>query len=179
MSAVAARVGAGPDDRLTELFYEECTQYKNPFIRDWFSFERDLRNLLAAVAVRGIVRAKDDVDRRAIMEKSVLGRNEIADAILKSSAPDFSVSSMLSWSPVVMAQDPAALTENEKRLDRLRWDMAGELTALAGFGIETVMAFLVRFILVHRWLALDAVTGKRMFEALVEGLKKSVSFEQV
>ncbi|MFW5813334.1 MAG: DUF2764 family protein [Fibrobacterota bacterium] len=164
-------------DQLNWLFYEEMAENKSQYIRDWFSFDLNLRNVLTAINCRKNLEHVDALatGREGAAALTVIGRNEIAEAILRSTANDFGLSSALPWLERVLALSSGGLIDMEKGIDQLRWEMADELTTLSYFGIETVAAFTIKLMIVERWITLDPVTGKGKLERLVEELKNSFS----
>ncbi|MFP4164929.1 MAG: DUF2764 family protein [Chitinispirillaceae bacterium] len=164
-------------DQLNWLFYEAMSESKSEYIRDWFSFDLNLRNVLAAVNCRKHLEHVDALaaGRDGAAAFTIIGRNEIAEAILRSTASDFGLSAALPWLERVLALSKGGLTVMEKGIDELRWEMADELTPLSYFGVETVAAFTIKLMLVERWAKLDAAVGRSKLERLVEELKNSFS----
>jgi len=160
--------GLTPDDQLAWLYYEEAAQSGSAFIRGYFAFEADLRNLLTAINVRTL---RDSGAAAPAMEQVIVGRGDAAEVMRKSTAPDFGVGQLLPWADRVLSAPRDNLTEFEKRVDAVRWEMLGELTTFSYFGIETVLAFCVKLQIVHRWQDLDPAEGKRLLEALINELK--------
>ncbi len=71
------------------------------------------------------------------------------------------------------------ILERERGLDRLRWEVAGELSVFDYFNIDAVLAYLVRVQILERWLALNAERGKEVLNKLVyendgEGIGDSI-----
>ncbi len=162
-------------DQLSWLFYEEVTEHENEFVREWFSFELNLRNVMAAVNCRKNLEHVDALgtDRDRPVNFTVVGRNDVAEAVLRSTAPDFGLSGSMSWVEKAIALSRGNLTEMEKGLDDIRWDMLNELTVFTYFQVETVAAFALKLLIVERWMKLDAITGRAKLDRLVEELKNS------
>jgi hypothetical protein len=162
--------GLSLEDQLNWLFYDEVTEHTNEFVREWFSFERDLRNLLAVSALRAA--PGHLVGASAVSAASVvIGRTEIADRMAKSAAADLGVGQLLPWAERVLGLARANTIEFEKQIDKLRWGMLDDLTILSGFGIETLCAFAVKLGIVSRWQALDAAFGRDRLDALAGQLQ--------
>ncbi|KMQ51739.1 V-type ATP synthase subunit C [Chitinispirillum alkaliphilum] len=169
--------GLIPEDQLNQLFFDWVTAHKNKFLREWFTFELNLSNILTAVNCRKNLEHIDalatDRDRAAVF--TVIGQNEVTEAILRSSAPDFGLSSTLPWLERVLSLSKGNLTDMEKGIDQLRWETVDELTTFSYFQIETIAAFTIKLMIVERWLKLDPETGKAKLDRLVEDLKNSYS----
>lgn len=75
-------------DQLNWLFFEEITAHPNKFIREWFTFELDLRNLSAGINSRKDIEHLNNLatDRERSITSMVIGRNDVAETILRSNA---------------------------------------------------------------------------------------------
>ncbi|MBN1984436.1 MAG: DUF2764 family protein [Chitinivibrionales bacterium] len=164
--------GLYPGDELLWLFYEHMAQHPNEFIRQWYGFDLDLRNFLAGLNVRRLHRGNPEFQQRFTQGNSIIGRNDTAQQILKSSAPDFGLSELLPWVEEVMAMDRQSPIRFEQAVDLLRWKHLDELTdnASAYFHIETIAAFFIKLTMVERWKGLDETVGEAWLKKLVANL---------
>lgn len=152
------------EQTLFEAYYAECAASSSRFLRAWSLFDRNLRNLTAAVAARAAGRAIEEV---------VVGEGEVADQLRRSSAADFGLRGELPWIDAVIAamNDEANLVEKEHKIDVVRWNESVALTAFDYFNIDAILAYLVRVNLVARWARLDVRRGREMFERLMSELE--------
>lgn len=147
---------------LFAAYYALCEREGCRFLRAWARFDRNLRNVAAAVAARAAQRP---------VEEAVVGDGEVVDQLLRSSAADFGLRGELAYvDAVIAAVDDANLVEKEHKIDLLRWNEATELAAFDYFDINAVLSYLARIAIVARWMRLDAVRGREMFDRLVAGL---------
>jgi hypothetical protein len=153
--------GVSAEDSLSRLFYEETAVHPDVFVREWFAFDLDLRNVLAALNARasGIP-----------LEQAVVGRDGAAEHILKSSAHDFSLGAVHPWVERLVAASSSGFLKRELEADRLRWDRLDELTFLSNFGAATALAFFLKLCIAERWKALDPEEGQKMLDRLAAGL---------
>ncbi len=154
------------EDQLNWLFYEELAAHQNLFIRDWFTFDLNVRNVLAGLNCR-----KQKDTENFSLSTLIVGRNEVSQSILKSNAPDFSLSNQIPWIDKIVSSSGDDLVTYEKNIDTLRWDMLNELTVFTYFQIETILAFCLKLDMVERWQQLDPETGKERLGRLLEELK--------
>lgn len=161
------------EDQLNWFFYEEMIDHPNPFIREWFTFELNLRNLTAGINSRKGLEHLDALasDRERSAGAILVGVNDVAETIMRSNAPDFGLSSQLPWVERLLNLSRSNLLEYEKGIDLLRWDMLNELTTFSYFSIESIIAFSIKLLMVERWKKLDAQSGKAILEKLVEELQ--------
>ena len=150
--------------RLAELFYSDVCAHANPFIVAWFTFDLDIRNIMAAFSARKL--ALDGFSVTA----SVIGDNEVAERLRKSTAADFSLGGQFPWIEKVNTLQSGSLLALEKMLDEIRWNMLNELTTFSYFEVETILAFLLKAGMVERWQKLDEESGNARFDALLAEL---------
>jgi hypothetical protein len=158
------------EDQLAWLFYDSVAEHPNPFIREWFAFDLNLRNVLAALSCREIA-ASEGTQQAELIEKAVICRNGVADLLRRSNAPDFSLSSIFKEIELILSFPRNNLTELEKSADQLRWRVLDEQVFLRAFKVDAVLAFVVKLNIARRWLKLMPAEGKQMLDELIGGLK--------
>lgn len=147
---------------LFAAYYALCEREGCRFLREWSRFDRNLRNIAAAVAARAAQRPVEEV---------AVGDGEVVDQLLRSSAADFGLRGELPYvDAVIAAVDEQNLVEKERKIDLLRWNEAVELAAFDYFDINAVLSYLARIAIVSRWMRLDAARGREMFDRLVADL---------
>ena len=161
------------DDQLTWLFYDEAVAHKNAFLSTWFTFDLNLRNLLAGLNCRRLAEQSKDASGDFTVSKTVLGSNEFAELVRKSRTPDFSLTLDYPWVEKVLSFDRRNLVEFEKNIDTLRWDMLDEMTTFTYFQIETILAFCIKLDIVERWQSLKPDVGEEKLTRLLSDLESS------
>ena len=146
-----------------EAYYKACEASRSRFLRQWSRFDRTLRNVTAAVAARAAGRN---------VEETVVGEDDLAEQLRRSSAADFGLRGELPWLDAVLAavNDEANLVEKERKLDLIRWSEAAEMATFNYFDIDAILSYLVRVNIVARWTRLDAARGREMFARLLAEL---------
>jgi hypothetical protein len=162
--------GFGIYDQLMWSLLAEAFESDNVFVREWFEFDSDLRNVLTAVNVREHA-GGTGLDMRRELERALVGRTTVTEQILKAGGADVALSGVAPWVERLLSVERHDLVGFEKTIDELRWRMLDELTIFADFQVETILAFLQKLLLVERWMALDPVEGKQWFDRLVEQMK--------
>ena len=169
--------GLTPADQLAWFFYEAMVEQSNEFIREWYTFDLHLRNVIAGINCRkefGHLEALA-TDREKAVASLIIGRDDVAEAILRSSAPDFGLAASLPWVERLVALGRGPVGEFEKGIDDLRWKMLDEMTIASHFRAETVFAFFIKCTIVERWLALDPVSGRERLDRMLDELTASYS----
>ena len=154
-----------PENELTTLFFDQMLKLDNDFLRGWFAFELNLRNIIIALSAR-----KHEIP----YEYQIIGTGEISNIIRKSHARDFGLSAEIDF-----MEDLANIVRNdnvqerEKAIDELRWKYLDEVTFFEYFTIEKVLAFTIKLGMVERWLGIDKDHGNEMFKKLLKELQSS------
>lgn len=163
--------GVSHEDYLSGLYYEFAMQSGNLFLRDWFEFNLNINNVLTAIACR-----KHGFDMRTF----VIGDNEVAQTLRTSNARDFGLQGVFEQlEPVLRIADEPNLLLREKQIDALKWQWLDEHTFFNYFGVEKVLAFVLKSELLERWKPLSVEKGNEIFRELLGDLKEGVNFEEV
>jgi len=154
-----------PENELTSLFFDHVCSSTNDFIRNWYTFELNMRNLVVALLSR-----KHDLP----FENQIIGTGEVSQAIKKSHARDFGLSGELPYlEEVANLVRNDNIQEREKALDSIRWAYLDEVTFFEYFTIDKVLAYTLKLGLIDRWLAIDKDHGTELFKKLLAELKSS------
>lgn len=143
------------DENLVPGFYQDALSDSEPFIREFFAFDLNVRNAKARFLNKAFDRPLDQ------------------DTIALD-AGDFPEAEQLQG----IFQSPDLL-ERERGLDGLFWDKISRMTVFNYFDLSAVLAFVAKLHIIGRWFALDEESGRRMFLSLVEevrGTFKGVEF---
>ena len=148
---------------LFEAYYQSVEREGCRFLQAWAQFDRNLRNLAAAVSARAMGRPISEV---------TVGGGEVVDAVEHNSAADFGLRGEVAYIDAVIAAiaEEANIVEKEHKIDQIRWSESESLSEFDYFDINALLAYLVRVNLVARWSLLDATRGREMFERLMAGL---------
>ncbi len=159
---------ASKEDLLATLYFDQGTRCKNKFVADWFEFNLNLNNVLAAVACR---------THKLDVKNAIVGSNEVANTIRNNSSRDFGLTGIFEDLDAVMAiAEEKNLLERERKLDALKWAWLEEHTFFNYFTIERVLSFYLRCELLHRWDGLTMEKGQEIFRSLLDEMKKGVKF---
>lgn len=157
-----------PVNEFTLHFYNEMLALKNDFLKQWFEFELNLRNVLLVLSGK----------RNGIsVENQVIPANELAEIMRRSNARDLGISSEWGWAEkVIQIAEIPNLMQREKATDILRWQYLDELNTFNYFSTEVLLAFYIKLGMIERWLKLDKTTGEELFRQLIGDLQNSYEF---
>lgn len=158
------------DDVLSAGYYEYASRCSNAFIAGWFAFNRNVNNILVAMAARKYKMSVAD---------AVIGDDEIAEALRTSAARDFGLSDSVEYlEELQRINDSSKLLERERQLDDMRWKWLEENSVFNYFTIERLFVFVQKISIVERWAALDAETGMQRYTSMVNELKGSAQISK-
>lgn len=144
------------DENLTKEFYEAAVKDGNRFIREYFTFDLNVRNGKARFLNKAFERPLDQDTVR--LDTGEFPEAQSLDEALN--APD--------------------LISRERGLDSLTWNKILEINTFDYFNLEAVLGFIARLRIIGRWFSLDEKTGREMFIRLVDevrGTFKGVKYE--
>lgn len=137
-------------ENLNIEFYEKALSNRNPFIREFFRFDLNVRNAKAEYL-------NTELGREPGLDKIEIGGEQEFEEYERTKE-------------ILSGKD---LLERERGLDSLYWDKAEELVLMDIFDLELILSFLVKLKIIERWLKLDPETGKVLLRKLVDVIRKS------
>lgn len=157
------------ENLLQTLFYNEVMKTKNAFLQNWFTFDKELRNIQTAI-----------IARRLQIDASNYFVGENAQTYARNTSADFGMSTEIDWvnKIVQLAETPDTL-ERERKIDLFRWEKIEELSVYNYFDIDAILAFIQKADIADRWLSLDKQTGKQMFDSILKDLMKTCNTQQI
>jgi hypothetical protein len=155
---------------LIEAYFEYLTTHSNTFIAELGYYYTSLNNLKVAFNGR-----KHDLT----YDKQLIGDNELTHTLKKSRTRDFGAATLVdNLEGILQLFEIENAIERELKIDTNTWNFVEENTFFNYFTIERVMAFVVKLLIVERWLHLDEEIGKEIFNQLVTELQDGFQFSQ-
>ncbi|MBO7265379.1 MAG: DUF2764 family protein [Alistipes sp.] len=148
---------------LFDAYYKDLAASKCSFLRAWGEFDRNLRNISAALAAREAGRSVADV---------VVGGGDVVDSLKHSSAADFGLRGELQYIDAVISavSDERNIVEKERKIDKVREAYAWDIASFDFFNINFILSYLVRVNIVARWMLLSPEVGRDMLNRLMSDL---------
>ena len=137
---------------LGEEFYARAAKSRSAFIREYFLYDRQLRNA-----------------KVAWLNKS-LGRPEGQD-IMPAPGADTTDEDFEDQARAAEVLAGSDILERERGLDNLLWERIDSLTIMHVFDLDVILGFAAKLQIVNRWLKLDETTGRELFARLVSDMK--------
>lgn len=139
-------------ENLNADFYSRALNHRNRFIREFFSYDLDLRNV-----------------KVEYLNKS-LGRPADMDTVVPAGREDESFEGR---QEVMAVLENGDILRRERGLDDLMWKRIDEITVMDVFDIEAILGFIAKLKIIDRWDRLDPETGRELFRKLVEEIRST------
>ncbi len=158
------------ENQLAKLYYEYVLSKTEGFLHEWFTFDRDLKNILTAMSVR----------RHGLsLSGQLVGQNEVTAAINKSNARDFGLANEYPYiEKLLKFEEQPDILEREVDIAHLKWDYLEDLNTFNYFTIDKILGFLLKLISYERWSTLEPAEGKAIFKQKIESMEHSLDFSK-
>lgn len=157
------------ESKLSNHFYREVAKSKIRFLREFFKYDLEIRNIQAAFIAR-----KSNLD----ISKYLVGNNQVTEQLSTSKSQDFGLSLVSEDAPsIIAAINNPNILEREQQLDLLKWNKANEICLYNYFDINVILSFIYKASLVKRWSELDKKKGTEIFKKLIEEVRGSFNLE--
>jgi len=162
------------ENKLQSLYYEYALQVNNNFLKQWFKFDRDMKNIFTAINCR---KYGYDTEKQLIPVKH---EDEVYETLIKSHPKAELLADEVPYVDKILqiAESEMNISEKEKALDNIKWEFLDDHTFFNYFTIEKILSFIIKLNIVERWLELDNETGKALFERLINDIKMSYEFPE-
>ncbi len=162
--------GMSWENQLTQLYYDHVIGQTEDFLKAWFTFERDLKNILTAISAR----------RYGLpLDGQLIGKNDVTEAIRKSHARDFGLANEYPYlEKLLKIEEQTDILDRERTITQLKWSQIDELNTFNYFTIDKILGFLLKLISFERWSNLDPDDGREIFKQKIEVLEHSFDFSK-
>lgn len=158
---------------IPELFYEAVLKTGNEFIRQWFAFERNVKNILTAVNSRKF--GYQTAQQLVTAESS----DDLQEILLNANLrPELFIDEDIPYVDQIfrIVESGIQASEKEKAIDHIKFTFSDDLTVFHYFTAELILSFAIKLLIIDRWRKLDDETGKVFLNRLVNNLEMSYSF---
>lgn len=149
-------VGFKEIDRLyAGYFLHALGTTANEFVRDYFIFQQNLRNVVAALRAR-----QKELDP----SEYLMGEGEVVDILSSSTAEDFGLSLEFPWiESLIKAETPH---ERQAMVEQIQWDYLDEHAGPDPFDFRVILAYLLKLEILEKQLALSEDKGMEIVRRL-------------
>ncbi len=156
------------ENELSTLYYNDAMKLKNQFVKDWFEFDINLRNLFIFSASQLY---------NIPYENELIGNTSLVKALKQRTGRDLGdASEWPYYDRVIQISETTDIALREKSIDQLRWAFLDEMNTFNYFSIEIIFSYMVKLMIIERWLKLDPKTGEELFRRLIGDLQSGYEF---
>ncbi len=160
------------ENKLISLYFEEVLQTKNEFLRNWFLFDLNLRNIVTSLLC---FQNESDISKHLIHIKHDPNINSLlSSALLKPELLEDDVPFVYQIFRIIQSDNVAL--EKEKSIDKLKWQYLDEHTFFHFFTIEKIISFVIKLQIIERWKKLDKKSGQDFLNQFTNELIQSYGF---
>ena len=160
--------GLSKEDQLATLYYSYACKSTNEFVRDFFTFMLNVKNIIIGCQSR-----KFGFE----LAQTIVGDNDIATIIRGSTTKDLGLAGELEYlDEVLRLAEENNLLERELKLDKLIWNYLEEQTFFHYFSVERVFAYLIKTDILDRWENVRKENGEAIFRRAVGTIKGAYKF---
>lgn len=159
--------GRKTENLLTQLYFEECIQETGDFLRNYFQFKRNIKNIVSALNAKKFGYNLSD---------SLIGTGNVVDRIRKSPSTDLGLGRYFSFiDDLNTLIDQGNFQELEKKVDSILMNYLNNSTPLDNFSNEAVFQYFLRLSLISRWMPLNASKGREKLEQTLDWVISTAS----
>ena len=157
--------------KLTEAYFKEAIKSGNKFLKQWMEFELDFKNMLLLL-----------LDRKQSLpfSKFIIEANGIAELLKENPLGDFSRQPSLGfYSQAIKIIETENLVEREKKIDLMRWKKLEEMTFFNYFTVEAILSFIIKLMIMERWMALKQEKGKEFLSSILNSFTEKIKIHSI
>lgn len=155
-------------DELITLMYENIdTLTNNNFLKDYFLFELNLRNIVNSLSLKKLGFSVED---------SLIPYGDAYERLSKSLNPDSGIIPLLDR--LVESVNGDDLVGTEKLIDEIRWYKLDEDIAHEYFSFKYIIGYAVKLSTIEKWEKLTDETGKSVLDGLINKIKSGIVFSE-
>ena len=159
------------EKKLQTLFFDFVLQTKNEFLKKWFEFDMNIKNILTAINCR---KYDYNIEKQLIKVKHT---NEVFQNLLKETPKLDSFSDEVMYAKEIfqIAESEDTLSEKENAIDQIKLKFLEEFTFFKYFNIEKILAFIILLNIIERWSKVDNKAGEKIFKKIISNLQFTIS----
>ncbi len=149
-------------------FYDWVLTNGNPFLQKWFSYLRDMNNILSALVCKKY---------NLPLTEQLTGDYELTGKLGKSRAADMSLGKLYEVFNVLDGLvEESDLLDREKSIDALKWSWIEQNTFFEYFSLNRILGYFLKLGILHRWINLTQQEGEARLSEILDYMEKSFEF---
>ncbi len=158
---------ASLEKKLFNIYYSYVLNSENQFLQTWFTFNLNLKNLIAAILSEKL---------ESNPSNEMIGNQSIIDEILFYRTKNFDLNHRIpNYKIFIQIAHQKDLLEREKQIDKFKWDYLDEITLFDYFTIEVILSYIIKLKILKRWEEMDDEKGIARFDKIINELQNPIS----
>lgn len=155
-------------DESFSLLYKNIEAFSEGFLRDYFIFELNLRNITTALSL---------ISNNLSITNKIIPYEYISDTIKKSTSPDLGLSKHIDYiEELTEIYKNNDLIKIEKTIEDIRWKWLDDRVGNNYFSSDFIFAYSVKLNSVERWNSLTDKMGEEKLNNLIENISMNIKF---
>jgi len=151
--------------QLINGYYNYLASVPNLFVSKYAGFDKNLRNLFAAL---------NGQKYGLPFDNQLIGDDPSLEMLRKGRWRDYGISADVGNIESLLALfEMQDVLDRELKIDMLRWQFIEDAIVFEPFSIDRVMAYLLKLMIVDRWVKLDHDMGKTLFAKFLKDVENS------
>jgi hypothetical protein len=150
---------------VADRYYDYIMEHGNDFLKEYTQFEYNTSNLLAYIEAGN--HATDPW--KFISGDTIFVMNLREDkSVTMAASAGFEM-----FNEITCYAELPFLSEKEMRYDEVRWRMIEEMAFFDEFTVDSILAYLMKILLIERWTRLEKEAGEEKLREMVEAARNS------
>ena len=158
---------ASLEKQLFSMYYNYINNSDNQFITKWFTFDLNLKNILAHIVSELL-----ETDPR----NEMVGDQVTIDEILFYRSKNFDLNHRIpNYKTLLQIVNQKDILEREKQIDKFKWDYLDEITLFDYFTLEVILSYIIKLKIIQRWEEMDVEKGTAQLNTFINELQNPIS----
>lgn len=151
---------------LFRLYNEYLYSLDNEFLQKWAAFSINLKNFIIA---RNCAEYNYKTEEQLLITEFT---ENVYQALIRGSFGSDIIKDELLFSDKIIGilDSEKSVVQKEQELDELKFEVLEELTFFNYFSIEKILSYIIKIIIVERWLKMDKEQGQKAFKRIIDKL---------
>jgi hypothetical protein len=154
-------------------YYTYLASVPNKFVNNYSVFDKNIRNLFAALNGQKF---------SLPFESQLIGDDQNLEMLKKFRWRDYGMVAQVGNIEALLALfEMSDVLERELKIDMLRWHFIDDAVLFEPFSIDRVLAYLLKLMMLERWILLDHEKGKvllaKFLDDIEDGIEKNEEFK--
>ncbi len=150
---------------VADLYFGHIMEHGNDFLKEYTRFEYNMANLLAYIEAGN--HATDPW-------KFIAGNTTFVQHLQEDSSVTMAASAGFEmFNEITCYAELPHLADKEMRYDEVRWRIIDEMVFFDEFTVDSVLAYLLKLMLIDRWGRLEKAAGEEKLRGMVEEARRS------